>query len=108
MAVNWKRVLIIAGFGVVGVVAATYLLESEQNDDLRPLSEVLWVEDADGAFHPPGSDASNLMLEELVSGGTDIETPGYMPMVLLRLNAEDSLEDGGPILLIGWSPPTLQ
>ena len=94
VAVNSKRVSIIAGLGVVSVVAATYWLESKKDHGLRPLTEVLWAEGADGKFHPPGSDASNHMLAELASRGTDIENPEYMPMVLIRLNALDSMNGG--------------
>ena len=102
---NWKRVSLIAGVTAVVIIAATFWMDSRQAHGLRPLREILWVEDAGGDLHPPGSKASNAMLSQLASTGTDVNKPEYIPMVLLKASAPDHLKDGSPVIVIGWSPP---
>jgi len=89
MRFRWTRVIAVGVAGAAVVIAAeTYFAARGAKPLLFPLSDVLWVRDASGDYHRPGSRLSLEYVQLLRSRDLAVDSPKYGPFILLNAGVE--------------------
>lgn len=104
VSIRWLRVGIASAVGVALVMAmgARVLRRAPEERGLRPLTDVLWVRDAEGALHGPESPHSRALLARLEGRGVNVKAARHGGPVLLLEPPSGSGDE--PVMVTNWQP----